>query len=118
MGDLPRPDHPSLSDHPDQVTPRIAAGDAIVVDYRLLHGTHANSSEARRDCVVLNFAPAWRELPEDIRAHLVRHPAQPNSAEACAVEALSGGALLPRFEGVPRDLPLTRFPPRRFEIPL
>jgi hypothetical protein len=34
--------HPTLRDHPEQRTLSVRAGDAVVIDYRLLHGTHAN----------------------------------------------------------------------------
>jgi len=82
------------------------AGDAVVIDYRLLHGTHANGSDIRRDALILNFVPSWRTLPEDIRAHLIRHPALPSDGEA--------GQLLPHFDGDPRDLPLNRVAPSGF----
>jgi hypothetical protein len=82
------------------------AGDAAVIDYRLLHGTHANGSDVRRDALILNFTPSWRSLPEDIRAHLIRHPALPSNGEA--------GELLPHFDGPPRDLPLNRVAPSDF----
>jgi len=82
------------------------AGDAVVIDYRLLHGTHANGSNIRRDALIVNFAPSWRTLPEDIRAHLIRHPALPSDGEA--------RQLLPHFDGEPRDLPLNRVAPSGF----
>jgi ectoine hydroxylase-related dioxygenase (phytanoyl-CoA dioxygenase family) len=53
------PAHPAMRDHPDQLTLRLRAGDAVVIDYRLLHGTHANATGARRDCVLLTSAPSW-----------------------------------------------------------
>ena len=52
-------DHPALRDQPGQVTLGVRAGDAVVVDYRVPHGTHPNASGARRDCVLLSFAPSW-----------------------------------------------------------
>jgi hypothetical protein len=109
--------HPALCDDPDQVSVGVAAGDAVVIDYRLLHGTHANMSDLRRDCIILNFAPSWRELPEDIRAHLISHLAQPRADEASAAAAPPWASrLLPHFDGVRRDLRLNRYPPERFEI--
>jgi ectoine hydroxylase-related dioxygenase (phytanoyl-CoA dioxygenase family) len=38
------PGHVAMRDHPNQVTLRLEAGDAVAIDYRLLHGTHANAS--------------------------------------------------------------------------
>jgi Phytanoyl-CoA dioxygenase (PhyH) len=77
----------------------VHAGDAVACDYRLLHGTHPNATEARRDCLILNFAPSWSSLPDDIRAHLIRHPALPPAGV---------DELLPDYDGEPRDLPLNR----------
>ena len=94
----------------DSLTLSLAAGDAAVIDYRLLHGTHANATDARRDCLLLNFAPSWRALPEDIRGHLIQHPALPADGEPPPAAAWAD-ALLPRHDGPRRDLPLSRTPP-------
>src|SRR5262245_54225374 len=48
-------DHPAMMDCAGQVTFCAKAGDAALLDYRLLHGTHPNCSERRRDCVLLSF---------------------------------------------------------------
>lgn len=106
--------HPAARDHPDQVTLAVRAGDAVVVDYRLLHGTHANRRASRRDCVLLSFAPCWRDLPEDVRAHLISHPAQPADDETAT--AAWAKTLLPTFTGDRGDLPLNRVPPAAFAI--
>jgi ectoine hydroxylase-related dioxygenase (phytanoyl-CoA dioxygenase family) len=103
--------HPVMRDHPLQVTCAARAGDAVLVDYRLLHGTHPNEASHRRTCLIVNFAPAWSELPEEIRAHLIQHPSLP-----------SGGVLaearrhdwLPSFSGQPADLMLQRDAPAEF----
>ena len=84
------------------------AGDAVLIDYRLLHSTHPNGSDIRRDALIVNFTPSWNTLPDDIRAHLIRHPALP------AAGAATRGALLPHFDGTPRDLPLNRVAPSNF----
>jgi hypothetical protein len=94
--------HPAMTDHPDQVTLRLAPGDAVVADYRLLHGTHPNRGAVRRDCVLLTFAPSWRTLPADIRGHLIRHPALPDQGEA------ADRPWLPSYDGPRADLPLNR----------
>jgi ectoine hydroxylase-related dioxygenase (phytanoyl-CoA dioxygenase family) len=104
--------HPAMADHREQVTLAACAGDAVVIDYRLLHGTHPNASSTRRNCLLLNFTPGWRDLRADLRAHLIRHPAQPGSDERA--EAAWAARLLPTFHGVPRDLPLDREAPARF----
>ncbi|MFL5782524.1 MAG: phytanoyl-CoA dioxygenase family protein [Thermoleophilaceae bacterium] len=108
-------DHPAMSDHDGQATLALRAGDAVMLDYRLLHGTHPNRGHDRRACVLLSFAPSWRTLPDDVRAHLIRHPALPSAADR---GALPGWAdeLLPAYDGVPRDLPLNRTAPSEFAV--
>jgi len=94
-----------MCDHEDQVTLDLLAADAVVTDYRLLHGTHANLSNRSRDCVVLSFAPNWERLPPDIRGHLIQHPALPHDGEdpsSCA----GLRSLLPSYSGSRRDLTL------------
>jgi hypothetical protein len=92
----------------DPITLSVRAGDAVVLDYRLLHGTHPNAAGRRRDAVLLSFAPSWAELREDIRGHLISHLAQPTAAESAAGSPVA--PLLPRFDGPRRDLPLNRRP--------
>jgi ectoine hydroxylase-related dioxygenase (phytanoyl-CoA dioxygenase family) len=106
--------NPALRPDPDEVTLQMRAGDAVIIDYRLLHGTHANTSRRRRDCLILNFAPAWNALPPDIRAHLIRSIAlpQPGDREPSVAER----SFLPAFEGPRRDLPLSRTPPADFVV--
>jgi ectoine hydroxylase-related dioxygenase (phytanoyl-CoA dioxygenase family) len=64
-----------------EVTLRARPGDAVVLDYRLLHGTHPNAAATRRDAVLLSFAPSWRDLPDDVRGHLIQHLALPGDGE-------------------------------------
>lgn len=105
--------HPALNDLEGQVTMSVRAGDAVVIDYRLLHGTHPNDSDARRDCILLSFTPSWRSLPDDIRAHLIDHPAQPSANEIPPDEMTK---LLPHFAGIRRSLDLNRNAPRKFAL--
>jgi hypothetical protein len=81
----------------------------------MLHGTHANESEARRDGVLLSFAPSWRGLPADIRAHLIQHLAQPRHDEQPRSSSWTTD-LLPTFAGARADLALNRVAPARFAI--
>jgi ectoine hydroxylase-related dioxygenase (phytanoyl-CoA dioxygenase family) len=60
--------HAAMSDLPNQMTLCMKSGDAVAMDYRLLHGTHGNASNARRDCILLSFAADWQQLPDDIKA--------------------------------------------------
>jgi ectoine hydroxylase-related dioxygenase (phytanoyl-CoA dioxygenase family) len=107
--------HVAMRDAAGQVTLPARPGDAVVLDYRLLHGTHSNGTASRRDCLVLTFAPSWRRLPADIRAHLIRHPAQPAGSEQ-RPRAGWQRRLLPRFDGTPRDLDLNRVAPAEFSV--
>ncbi len=108
------PGHPVTSDQRDQVSLEVGAGDAVLLDYRLLHGTHANASDRRRDCLILNFAPSWGRLPDDVRAHLIGGLALPTGVERAAAAAALGD-LLPRYQGVQRDLTPARDAPAAFQ---
>ncbi len=109
------PGHIALSDLPGQVTLGLRAGDAVVIDYRLLHGTHGNTGTTRRDCILLSFTPSWRGLPNDIKAHLIAHPAQPSGGEALKTSSMLA-KLFPKFSGSRQDLPLNRNAPPNFEV--
>lgn len=112
--DVLAPDHPALCDAPEQTTIDVAAGDAVVLDYRLLHGTHANSALQFRNAILLSFCPNWSGLPQDIRGHLISHPALPAEDGGAAVELVPFADLLPGFDGERRDLPINRLPPLSF----
>jgi hypothetical protein len=110
-----RPEHAAFSDLPGQLTLCLRAGDAVVIDYRLLHSTHGNHCDTRRDCILLSFTPCWKTLPIDIRAHLIAHPAQPSETERTSGSPALR-RLLPDFSGMRRDLPLNRNAPPNFEV--
>jgi ectoine hydroxylase-related dioxygenase (phytanoyl-CoA dioxygenase family) len=109
-------DHAAMSDCPGQITLSLKAGDAVVLDYRLLHGTHPNETEERRDCILLSFIPAWRPLPSEIKAHLAAHPALPDHTEERLRTTSGYDGLLPRFSGVPASIPVNRVPPAYFRL--
>ena len=101
------PDHPALSDLEGQITLNVRRGDAVAVDYRLLHGTHPNRGLSRRDALLFSFTPNWRFLPESVRAHLTMHPALPNSTEWPTIAAWRQG-IFPRYDGTPTSLQINR----------
>ncbi|MCK9918416.1 phytanoyl-CoA dioxygenase family protein [Microbacteriaceae bacterium K1510] len=107
--------HPAMADHPDQITVAVRAGDAVVLDYRLLHGTHANASPSPRDCVLLSFFPDWPRLPDELKAHCALHPALPTQEETLVAAASGYADLLPQFSGVPESLRVSRRAPAVFE---
>jgi ectoine hydroxylase-related dioxygenase (phytanoyl-CoA dioxygenase family) len=90
----------------------LRAGDVVVIDYRLLHGTHGNASHARRDCILLFLTPSWRGLPTDIKAHLISQPSEDETSKT--PDALA--KLFPSFTGSRRDLPLNRNAPSIFKV--
>jgi hypothetical protein len=98
-----------------EVTLAARAGDAVALDYRLLHGTHPNAAPARRDAVLLSFTPSWRGLPRDIRAHLIQHLALPDPGERVPRTGWHE-ELLPRLDGPRADLALSREAPAQFAV--
>jgi ectoine hydroxylase-related dioxygenase (phytanoyl-CoA dioxygenase family) len=106
-------DHAVFQDQPGQVTIELDAGDAVMVDYRLLHGTHANDTDFRRDCVILNFAPSWLALPDEMRGHLICHPALPRDDEVVSASCRAT-KVLPTFGGTRASLSLNRNAPKVF----
>jgi ectoine hydroxylase-related dioxygenase (phytanoyl-CoA dioxygenase family) len=106
--------HVAMMDLPDQKTLCMRAGDAVDIDYRLLHGTHGNASGVRRDCILLSFTPSWWQLPDDIKAHLIDHPAQPSNEVSQIPARISH--LIPTFNGERRSLALNRNAPPEFAI--
>ena len=109
------PSEPAMQDAPSQVTIAVAAGDAVAIDYRLLHGTRANLSAARRDCVLLTFVPSWIGLPADLKGHLIQHPALPSAEERRRLPP-HFRSLLPSFNRPRVDLRLNRHVPARFRV--
>jgi hypothetical protein len=109
-------DHPAMRDHPKQMTLCLRAGDAVVIDYRLLHGTHANESLVRRDCVLLSFIPDWANLPSELKAHVGAHPALPTAEEFAEASRVPHAQVFPRFAGRPIDISIKRVPPPSLAI--
>lgn len=82
----------------------------MVIDYRLLHGTHANYAAQRRDCVLLSLVPSWCELAGELHAHLIQHPALPTDEERDLAESSRIADLFPRYAGEPADLAVSITP--------
>ena len=109
------PSHVAMTESPAQRTLSLRAGDAVVMDYRLLHGTHPNNSAASRDAIHLSIIPNWQDTPEDLKAHLVSHPALPAPDERSSVPSFMR-PLIPDYSGAPHDVALNRVPPAGFAI--
>jgi hypothetical protein len=104
-------DDAAVADRSEQVTIEVRAGDAVLLDYRVLHGTHRHDGNAVRRALIVNFVPTWCSLPVDIRAHLISGSALPRRDEAVPPSLRS---VLPDFDGRPRDLALSRDAPASF----
>jgi hypothetical protein len=109
--------HPAMADYPGQETLSVKGGDAVVIDYRLLHGTHANESLSDRDCILLSFIPNWRSLPTELKAHLIAHPALPDETEVSILSGCAYDELFPQFDGAPASFPVTRLRPATLALP-
>ena len=108
------PDHPAMLDCPGQRTVPARAGDAVLLDYRLLHGTHPNNTPYRRDCILLSFIPNWSRLSADLQAHCMMHPALPCEEEAPSLLASGYSDLVPQFAGIPASIAVNRLAPADF----
>lgn len=108
-------DNPSMRNQDGQVTLNLRAGDAVATDYRLLHGTHANTTNRPRHAVLLSFTPNWAGLPEDLRAHLIQHPALPSAEEGDRLPAWFR-TLAPTHDGDRVSIPLNRVAPSHFNV--
>ena len=60
-----------FSDRPDEIDVPIKAGDLLIGDSRLLHATHANTSDQRRTVLTLWYQTDLPSLPEKIQAQMV-----------------------------------------------
>lgn len=115
LSDTISEEHDSIKPHRNQQALEMQSGDAAVIDYRLLHGTEANETACRRDCVILNFTPHWNHLPPDIQAHLASHMAQPDEKEQPFIDS-GQSKILPSYSGERVFLNINRLAPPFFKI--
>ncbi len=101
------PDHPAYQPVADSVDVPVRAGDLVIGDSRLLHGSYGNRSDRRRTVITLWYYPAFEELSGPLRAHLAegRIPESwPESARALVAP------LWPRYAGAAEPLEGNRKP--------
>lgn len=101
-------DVPEFDDRPDEVDVPVRAGDLLVADARLLHASHANSTDERRRLVTLWYQPTPADLPERIQAQMARKAQQPPAWwPARARDALA--TALTTYEGDAEPYPRTLY---------
>lgn len=61
----------------DEVDVLIAAGDLFIGDRRILHATHANTSDTWRTALTIAYAPDFKNLPASIQALIVQNQCLP-----------------------------------------
>ena len=76
----------------------IKAGDLLVGDSRLLHATHANTSDQRRTVITLWYQTDLPSLPEKIQAQMVAKT-QAIPADWDVKTRAKVAAIMPRYEG-------------------
>jgi hypothetical protein len=76
------------------------AGDLLLGDSRLLHGTHPNDSDGRRTCITLWYLSRFESLPERIRVGFANEWA--GSDGAAILPGIDDAGLLEREKLIPR----------------
>ncbi|MBH1938393.1 phytanoyl-CoA dioxygenase family protein [Streptomyces sp. AV19] len=129
---LPEPHTPDIENQPQdslshlpapgELTIEAHAGDLVIGDVRVLHATHPNRTDRPRTAVDLLFAPHFRDLPEEFRAHYVRQFCLPEAGwwrePGHPLRGAPVGRVLPTYEGPDHPpVPYRRRPRRRPATP-
>ena len=61
-------DRPEFSSYPDEVEVHVKAGDLVIGDSRLIHGSHPNDSDEERPVITLWMHPNFGQLPPPLQA--------------------------------------------------
>lgn len=81
------PDDRIYQPAPDEVAVPVRAGDLVIGDARVLHGSYPNGSDQERTLITLWFHPSFAALPEPMRARIyeiyVRKGSTPMPAATC-----------------------------------
>ena len=104
---MTNPDHPSYKSHPDELPVPLKAGDLVIGDSRLIHGSFANETATRRTVITLWFHPVFAQLPDCIRAHMGRHRSD-NGWPESANELVR--SLIPSYDGDAEPIVWNRIP--------
>ncbi len=102
------PSHPAYQPMPEDQAVPVRAGDLVIGDSRLLHGSHANQSDERRTVITLWFHPNFDSAPPRIQAHLSKVQTRVQSWPPHARELI--GRLVPTYDGDEEPLEWNRVP--------
>ena len=94
--------------HPDEVNVCVKAGDLVIGDSRIIHGSHPNNSELERPVITIWMHPEFSSLPEELQAFCKRHNYSDWSKEAQKVLE----PLKPIYEGNKDAAPWNRIRPK------
>lgn len=101
-------DSPAHRPHPLEQNIEVQAGDVVLGDVRLLHGTYANTTDTERTCITLWYLPTFSRLSPALRKHMGNHHCLP-AADATDVPAALQ-PLIPRFTGEAEAVVINRVP--------
>ncbi|MBT6148528.1 MAG: hypothetical protein HOH74_24045 [Gemmatimonadetes bacterium] len=105
------PEHPAYHAAEGEVDVPVQAGSLVIGDSRMLHASHANTSDHRRTVITLWYYPAWDELPEGVRAY-IGGAQLPDTWDGEPMAQL--GSLHPTYEGDMEPTPWNRIPGPEF----
>tara|TARA_B100000809_G_scaffold259713_2_gene305240 strand:- start:446 stop:1204 length:759 start_codon:yes stop_codon:yes gene_type:complete len=91
----------------------VQAGDLVIGDSRLLHGSYANRSHQRRTVITLWFHPDFDSSPEPIRAHLNRKQSRISDWPLSVQRQVQH--LVPDYNGPREPMALNRIPNDRLK---
>jgi len=57
-----------FASHPDEVNVCVKAGDLVIGDSRLIHGSHPNNSDQERPVITIWMHPNFSQMPEELQA--------------------------------------------------
>lgn len=106
------PTAPAFSDRPDEVDVCVRAGDLVIGDSRLLHASHANTSDGRRTVITLWYHPDLHRFDERSQAFAARMTAPAPATWPEDKRRLFGG-MLARYGGDAEPYPWNRRRPKR-----
>jgi ectoine hydroxylase-related dioxygenase (phytanoyl-CoA dioxygenase family) len=102
------PSHPAFQPMPEDKAVPVRAGDLVIGDSRLLHGSYANRSDERRTVITLWYHPNFDIAPPRIQAHLSKVQTRAASWSPHARKLIR--RLVPTYDGAEEPLEWNRLP--------